>query len=136
MGIIDFLCQTSCARQQPYSCRDNTHPNKWIHVHCYTGSLLDYQHWVGEFPKQYRFWDYPQVGDGSRVCMPQYGEMSLRDEPGKRHAKVSGRKGELVERLEADDRNANFGHSDMQQDDFNMIFPNMTTYRDINTNSR
>ena len=39
-------------------------------------------------------------------------------------------------RLEADDRNANFGHGDMQQDDFNMIFPNMTTYRDINTNSR
>ena len=30
--------------------RDNTHPNQWIHVHCYTGSLLDYQHWVGELP--------------------------------------------------------------------------------------
>ena len=39
-------------------------------------------------------------------------------------------------RLVAGDRIANFGHSDMQQDDFNMIFPNMTTYRDINTNSR
>ena len=32
------------------------------------------------------------------ISMAQYGEMSLRDEPGKRHAKVSGRKGELVER--------------------------------------
>ena len=32
------------------------------------------------------------------ISMPQYGEMSLRDEPGKRHAKVSGRKRELVER--------------------------------------
>ena len=29
---------------------DNTHPNQWIHVHCYTGSLLDYQPWFGKFP--------------------------------------------------------------------------------------
>ena len=29
--------------------RDSTHPNQWIHVYCYTGSLLDYQHWVWKF---------------------------------------------------------------------------------------
>ncbi|KAI0241244.1 hypothetical protein LSAT2_031908 [Lamellibrachia satsuma] len=71
--------------------------------------------------------------------MPQYGGMSLahmRDELRKCHAKVSGRKRELIERLEAYDRNVNFGHSGVQQDDFNMTLSNMTTYRDINTNSQ
>ncbi len=39
-------------------------------------------------------------------------------------------------RLEAYDRNANFGHDGVQQDDVNMTLPSMTTYRDINTNSQ
>ena len=44
------LSMSDVMRETAAILRDNTHPNQWIHVHCYTGSLLDYQHSVGEFP--------------------------------------------------------------------------------------
>ncbi|XP_038070312.1 uncharacterized protein LOC119739433 [Patiria miniata] len=73
---------------------------------------------------------------------PDYGSMTLKDlraELRKRNAKQSGRKHELVTRLESYDRNFNFGHTCIQCEDergFHMTTPKPTDYKGINTDSK
>ncbi|KAI0207192.1 hypothetical protein LSAT2_008152 [Lamellibrachia satsuma] len=73
------------------------------------------------------------MGKYDRLTLPV-----LRQELEKRGAKRSGRKKELIERLEAYDRNSNFGctTSDLNHDDdWRMSVPPATSYRDVTGNT-
>ncbi|XP_033725553.1 uncharacterized protein LOC117315463 [Pecten maximus] len=58
----------------------------------------------------------------------------LRSKLRERNAKTSGRKKELIERLESYDRNDNFGRTDEHTNaDYNMTLPAITQYSDLNS---
>ncbi|KAK2159549.1 hypothetical protein LSH36_151g07060 [Paralvinella palmiformis] len=68
-----------------------------------------------------------------------YGEMTiplLKQELRLRKAKLSGKKHQLIERLESYDRNDNFGHQLVQAEQFNMNVPEQSGYKDINSETR
>ncbi|XP_052217523.1 uncharacterized protein LOC127835239 [Dreissena polymorpha] len=54
----------------------------------------------------------------------------------KRNAKLSGRKKELIERLEAYDRNHNFNNCEELMPAFRMQIPATSFYKDVNTNMK
>lgn len=58
----------------------------------------------------------------------------LKNELRKRGAKLSGRKGELLERLEAYDRNNNFGYNEPENVE-KMVVPEKLQYKDVNASS-
>ncbi|KAL5019069.1 hypothetical protein ScPMuIL_004791 [Solemya velum] len=58
----------------------------------------------------------------------------VKEELKKRGAKLSGRKLDLVERLEAYDRNQNFGFEALQ-DDYQIITPDSSLYKDMNADT-
>ncbi|KAL5020533.1 hypothetical protein ScPMuIL_003425 [Solemya velum] len=58
----------------------------------------------------------------------------VKEELRKRGAKLSGRKLDLVERLEAYDRNQNFGFEALQ-DDYQIITPDSSLYKDMNADT-
>ncbi|XP_041374757.1 uncharacterized protein LOC121387645 [Gigantopelta aegis] len=60
----------------------------------------------------------------------------LKDELQKRGVKLSGRKRDLVERLEAYRRNDNFGNANDLAKEFNMEISDVTNYKDINLESQ
>ncbi|CAC5413912.1 unnamed protein product [Mytilus coruscus] len=65
-----------------------------------------------------------------------YGSWSLpqlKEELKKRKAKLSERKRELIERLEAYDRNQDFGGQEDLGEDFSMSLPELSKYKDMNT---
>ncbi|KAK2141619.1 hypothetical protein LSH36_1068g00015 [Paralvinella palmiformis] len=65
-----------------------------------------------------------------------YGEMTiplLKQELRLRKAKLSGKKHQLIERLESYNRNDNFGHQLVQ---FNMNVPEQSGYKDINSETQ
>ena len=55
----------------------------------------------------------------------------LRDECRNRNARISGKKAQLVERLEAYDRNQNFTKQDDVSPSFEMEIPESTLYKDL-----
>ncbi|KAL5011953.1 hypothetical protein ScPMuIL_010504 [Solemya velum] len=57
----------------------------------------------------------------------------LRTELRKRGARLSGRKTELIERLEAYDRNKNFGKDDVVGEEFIMDLPGVLSYKDLHS---
>ncbi|KAL5015480.1 hypothetical protein ScPMuIL_009750 [Solemya velum] len=59
----------------------------------------------------------------------------LKAELRKRGARLSGRKIDLLGRLEAYKRHENFGHSSDLVKEFNMDLPNITIYKDVNSDS-
>ncbi|KAK3109052.1 hypothetical protein FSP39_021893 [Pinctada imbricata] len=66
----------------------------------------------------------------------KYGSLTikeLREELKTRKAKTSGRKKELVDRLEAYDRNFNFGKTAENAADFTMTLPSEKLYFDLNS---
>ncbi|XP_038047676.1 uncharacterized protein LOC119721790 [Patiria miniata] len=71
-----------------------------------------------------------------------YGSMTialLKEELRRRNAKTSGRKKELVERLECYDRNFNFGQGcDLEESEevYTFSMPNLSTYKDVNRDSQ
>ncbi|KAK2140510.1 hypothetical protein LSH36_1333g00025 [Paralvinella palmiformis] len=68
-----------------------------------------------------------------------YGEMTiplLKQELRLRKAKLSGKKHQLIERLESYDRNDNFGHQLVQSEQFNMNVPEQSGYKDINSETQ
>ncbi|XP_063436783.1 uncharacterized protein LOC134718219 [Mytilus trossulus] len=67
--------------------------------------------------------------------MSHYGSWTLpelKKELKTRGARVSGRKRELIERLESYDRNQNFG-KETAEDEFNMTLPSSSIYKDVNS---
>ncbi|KAL5014449.1 hypothetical protein ScPMuIL_008719 [Solemya velum] len=70
--------------------------------------------------------------------MKDYGTLSLselKEELKSRGARLSGRKKELVERLESYDRNFNFGKANEVEKEYEMFLPPISSYRDINQDS-
>ncbi|XP_062598497.1 uncharacterized protein LOC134259918 [Saccostrea cucullata] len=68
----------------------------------------------------------------------KYGSMTiidLKNELRKRNARITGRKQELVDRLEAYDRNFNFGKVDYTDPEFCMQLPSYDTYADVNSDT-
>ena len=55
----------------------------------------------------------------------------LRDECRNRNARISGKKAQLVERLEAYDRNPNFTNQDDVSPSFEIEIPESTLYNDL-----
>ncbi|XP_060563423.1 uncharacterized protein LOC132722856 [Ruditapes philippinarum] len=60
----------------------------------------------------------------------------LEKELKKRNAKQSGRKKDLVERLEAYERNLNFGQSDVSAPDYYITLPEKSNYKDVNSDTK
>ncbi|KAK2143126.1 hypothetical protein LSH36_874g00015 [Paralvinella palmiformis] len=68
-----------------------------------------------------------------------YGEMTiplLKQELRLRKAKLSGKKHQLIERLESYDRNDNFGHQLVHAEQFNINVPEQSGYKDINSETQ
>ncbi|KAK2165493.1 hypothetical protein LSH36_49g01012 [Paralvinella palmiformis] len=68
-----------------------------------------------------------------------YGEITiplLKQELRLRKAKLSGKKHQLIERLESYDRNDSFGHQLVQAEQFNMHVPEQSVYKDINSETQ
>ncbi|XP_046557558.1 uncharacterized protein LOC124266795 [Haliotis rubra] len=68
-----------------------------------------------------------------------YGSWKLPDlktELKARGARVSGRKIDLIERLESYDRNCNFGREPELEPEFEMTLPLVDTYKDVNSDSK
>ncbi|CAC5426674.1 unnamed protein product [Mytilus coruscus] len=68
--------------------------------------------------------------------MSNYGSWSLpqlKEELRKRKARISGRKHELIERLEAYDRNKDFGNQDEVGEEYSMTLPDSFLYKDFNS---
>ncbi len=61
--------------------------------------------------------------------------VKLRDECRKRNALISGKKSQLVERLEAYDRNRNFTRCDNVTSSFEMAIPDSILYKDLHGNN-
>ncbi|KAL8603439.1 hypothetical protein ACOMHN_053106 [Nucella lapillus] len=55
----------------------------------------------------------------------------LKKELRRRNARVSGRKADLAERLEAYDRNSNFGGDETVQPEYQMQLPPVFDYKDV-----
>lgn len=68
--------------------------------------------------------------------MSNHGSWSLpqlKEELRKRKARISGRKHELIERLEAYDRNKDFGNQDKVGEEYSMTLPDSFLYKDFNS---
>ncbi|WAR17194.1 hypothetical protein MAR_031788, partial [Mya arenaria] len=70
----------------------------------------------------------------SNFCTLSLGQ--LKTELRRRNAKLTGRKKELIERLEAYDRNQNFNREEDLLPEFNMSLPKTSGYRDLKTELR
>ncbi|XP_052790029.1 uncharacterized protein LOC128224265 [Mya arenaria] len=70
----------------------------------------------------------------SNFCTLSLGQ--LKTELRRRNAKLTGRKKELIERLEAYDRNQNFNREEDLLPEFNMSLPKTSGYRDVNSDAK
>ncbi|KAK2142525.1 hypothetical protein LSH36_943g00005 [Paralvinella palmiformis] len=60
----------------------------------------------------------------------------LKQELRLRKTKLSGKKHQLIKRLESYDRNDNFGHQLIQAEQFSMNVPEQSGYKDINSETQ
>ncbi|XP_061176026.1 uncharacterized protein LOC133184977 [Saccostrea echinata] len=83
--------------------------------------------------------EYGSCPSGRNDIMADYGSWdlpTLRKELRKRNARISGRKRELVERLEAYDRNSNFGSAERVEREYCMQVPGYEKFKDINKDTQ